>query len=386
MSAEPAQTKPASPENLEHTPLHKLHLELGARMVPFAGYSMPVQYPAGVKAEHEHTRAAASLFDVSHMGQATLAAPGHDLAARALEALTPGNIMGLAPGRVRYTVLLNDQGGIIDDLMVTRPVSPADDGKLLLIVNAARKSADYRVIRAALPAEIELLPDDKAALLALQGPKAGQALAHLGAGVRDLGFMTAAPGVIAGIECTIGRSGYTGEDGFEISVAGDKAEELARALLAEREVAPAGLGARDSLRLEAGLCLYGNDIDETTSPVEAGLGFVIAKRRRGEANFPGAARILSELESGPERLLVGIRPTGAAPARAGTKILSKSGGEIGAVTSGGFGPSVPGPVAMGYVAADQAEIGNRVDLLIRGKAHEGKIVEMPFVPHRYHRG
>jgi aminomethyltransferase len=370
---------------LAKTPLHALHLELGGKMVPFAGYDMPVQYQAGIMAEHLHTRKSAGLFDVSHMGQAYLTAGDHDQAAGLIESLTPGGIRTLGPGRVRYTVLLNDDGGIIDDLMVTRSVAEDEDGRLYLVVNAARKAVDFARIEQALPQGVTLEKAESRALLALQGPRAAEILSGHCRGAGELAFMAAKLTSFNGIDCHISRSGYTGEDGYEISVAGDGAEQIARALLAHDEVEAIGLGARDSLRLEAGLCLYGHDIDETTSPIEAGLNWVIPKRRREEANFPGAKRILRELADGPSRLRVGIRPAGRAPAREGTAIRSKSGDEIGHVTSGGFGPSADGPVAMGYVAPDHAATGTAVDLMIRGKAHDAEICDMPFVEHNYHR-
>jgi len=376
---------PNETQNLKQTQLYSLHLEFGGKMVPFAGYEMPVQYSTGIMAEHIHTRENAGLFDVSHMGQASLVGPDHETVARALEALTPGNIKALKPGRMRYTVLLNDNGGIIDDLMVTRPVSPDEDGRLMLIVNAARKQVDYEHIRANLPDGITLETDDTRALIALQGPKAADVFAHHCDIAQELKFMAASNTKFDGIACHISRSGYTGEDGYEISVSNENAETLARALLSEPEVLPIGLGARDSLRLEAGLCLYGHDIDETTSPVEANLSWVIGKRRREEGGFPGAERILKELENGPSRKRVGIKPSGRAPAREGAVIKTKSGEDIGVITSGGFGPTVKAPVAMGYVATDHAQTGTQIDLMIRDKAHEAEIVDLPFTPHHYAR-
>jgi aminomethyltransferase len=305
----------ASQEDLRETPLAALHRELGARMVPFAGYSMPVQYPSGILAEHKQVRDSAGLFDVSHMGQAVLIGPDHETTARALESLTPGEFLGLAPGRTRYTLLMNDAGGIIDDLMVTRPAAPEDQGRLILVVNAARKAVDYDWFRARLPANVRIEPREDRALLAIQGPKAADVMARHCPKSIGMSFMTAATAEFDGMDCAIWRSGYTGEDGFEISMPAAQAEAFARALLAEPEVGPIGLGARDSLRLEAGLCLYGHDIDETTSPVEADLGFALPKRRRAEGGFPGAARIASELYDGPKRLRVGIQPEGRARLR-----------------------------------------------------------------------
>jgi aminomethyltransferase len=375
----------AATDLLLETPLAGLHRELGAKMVPFAGYSMPVQYPLGILSEHNWTRASAGLFDVSHMGQATLIGPDHATTARALEALTPGEFQALAPGRIRYTLLTTPEGGIIDDLMVTRPADPTEDGRLCLVVNAGRKAIDYAHIAANLPADVRLEVADDLALVALQGPKAAEVLARHAADTAAMGFMTAIRTTIDGVDCHVSRSGYTGEDGYEISVAADRAEALVRALLAEPEVEAIGLGARDSLRLEAGLCLYGHDIDEATSPAEADLGFAIAKRRRAEGGFPGADRILSEIEGGPARLRVGIKPEGRAPAREGTVIRDASGVEIGIVTSGGFGPTAGGPIAMGYVPADYAALGTPVTLVVRGKDLAASVVALPFVPHRYFR-
>jgi aminomethyltransferase len=375
----------AHPDTLRETPLAGLHRELGARMVPFAGYAMPVQYPAGIIAEHRHVRSAAGLFDVSHMGQAFLEGPGHETAARALESLTPGDFLGLAPGRIRYTLLMTASAGIVDDFMVTRPIAPGDDGRLMLVVNAARKEVDYAYIGERLPKGVTIVPDDDRALLALQGPRAATVLSRHAPKATDLAFMTAAPMAFDGIECRVSRSGYTGEDGFEISVAAGNVEAVARALLAEPEVQPIGLGARDSLRLEAGLCLYGHEIDETTSPVEADLGFALSKRRREEGGYPGAARVAEELAAGPARLRVGLLPDGKAPARDGTAIADLSGRPVGIITSGGFGPTVGGPVAMGYVDPAFAAAGTKVALSVRGRDLPATVTPLPFVPHRYFR-
>jgi aminomethyltransferase len=367
---------------LRRTPLHDLHVELGARMVPFAGYSMPVQYE-GILAEHRWTRDGAGLFDVSHMGQRFLFGPDHDTTAAALEALTPGDFRSLKLGAMRYTLLLNDEGGIIDDLMVTRSVSEADDGGLMVVFNASRKEIDDSHIAQRLPGAVALHPMEDRALLALQGPKAGEVIARHCPKAAGLVFMTATSAEFDGIDCHVSRSGYTGEDGFEISVAAKQVETVARALLAEPEVRPIGLGARDSLRLEAGLPLYGHDLDETTSPVEAGLGFAIARSRRSEGAFPGAGRILKELAEGPSRKRVGIRPKGRAPVREGVDLTGPGGTRIGRVTSGGFGPTVNAPVAMGYVASPSAEPGT--DIMVSGRRGEepAEIVPLPFVPHRY---
>ena len=374
---------PHGTASLEQTPLHALHVALGARMVPFAGYAMPVQFPPGILKEHLHTRAHAGLFDVSHMGQAFLIGPDHPTTAAALEALVPADILGLHPGQQRYTQLLNENGGIIDDLMVTRSADPGDDGTLLLVVNASRKAVDYAHIAGQLPEDVRLQPAPERALLALQGPQAAAVLEGLSETPPRLAFMTAAAAKLGGIDCHVSRSGYTGADGFEISLAADKAEALARLLLAEEGVQPIGLGARDSLRLEAGLCLYGHDIDETTSPIEAGLAWSIQKRRRAECGFPGSARIRRELSEGPSRRRVGIRPEGRAPAREGAEIAAVAGERIGTITSGGFGPSVSAPVAMGYVKARYAMPGTAVNLIVRGKPLGGSIVSLPFVSHRY---
>jgi aminomethyltransferase len=369
--------------SLRQTPLTALHRELGARIVPFAGYAMPVQYPAGILAEHRHVRAAAGLFDVSHMGQAFVVGSDHAATARALETLTTGDLQGLGLGQMRYTLLMSDSGGIVDDFIVTRSVSAKDDGTLGIVVNADRKAVDYDYLRARMPAGVKLTAADDWALLALQGPLAAPVMARHCPMAAGLAFMTAMSAEFDGIDCHVSRSGYTGEDGFEISMKADKAETVARALLAEPEVLPIGLGARDSLRLEAGLCLYGHDIDETTTPVEADLRFAIAKRRRAEGGFPGAARIARELAEGPSRLRVGIVPDGKAPARDGTPIADLSGRDIGRITSGGFGATVGGPIAMGYVEMALSAPGTKLALNVRGKAMPATVSELPFVPHRY---
>jgi len=366
-----------SSEALLETPLAALHRELGGRMVPFAGYAMPVQYPAGILQEHLHTRAAASLFDVSHMGQAELVGEG---AAAALERVTPADVQILKPGRQKYGLLTTAEGGILDDFMVANL-----GDRLFLVVNASRKHVDLPYISAALPAGVTLRPLPDRALIALQGPQAVAAIATLAPGIADLPFMGVGRFDIAGVPALVSRSGYTGEDGVEVSVPAEQAERLARALLALPGVRPAGLGARDSLRLEAGLCLYGNDIDETTSPVEAALTWTIGKRRRVAWDFPGAARVREELANGPRRLRVGIRPEGRQPARAHTPIHAPGGEAIGEITSGGFGPSLNGPMAMGYVARSHAADGTALDLMLRGRAVPARIAPLPFVPHRYAR-
>ena len=356
------------------TPLDALHRRLGARMAPFAGYDLPVQYPAGVMAEHIQCRERAALFDVSHMGQISL--HGADAAA-ALETLVPGDVIGINPGRQRYTLFLDEAGGILDDLMV------ANHGdRLLLIVNASRKHADAQHLATRIP-QITAERHHDRALLALQGPAAVTVMARFSPEAAALPFMGVAQLAIAGIPVWISRSGYTGEDGYEISVTDMDAEALAEKLLAEPEVGPAGLGARDSLRLEAGLCLYGNDIDELTTPVEANLAWTVAKRRREAKDFPGAIAVCDQLAHGPTRLRVGIRPDGRAPARADTAIAAEDGTGAGNVTSGGFGPTAGGPVAMGYVRRDLAAEGTPLNLLVRGKQLPARVAALPFVPHRY---
>ena len=370
----------------QKTPLHALHIELGARMAPFAGYDMPIHYRAGVLAEHLHTRKFAGLFDVSHMGQAVIEGADHAAVAGFVETLCPADFLNLAPGRQRYTQLLNDEGGIVDDLMAARPAGA--DGALRLVVNASRKAVDYALIRSRLPSNIRLTPLPETALIALQGPRAASTLARLapGEGLETMAFMSARPARIAGLETFVSRSGYTGEDGYEISLASTPAESFVRILLAEPDVAPIGLGARDSLRLEAGLCLYGHELDETVDPIEAALAWSIQKRRRAEGGFPGDRRIQDALASGPSRQLVGLRPDGRAPAREGTEIVAPDGRPIGVVTSGGFGPSVGAPIAMGYVARACATVGTPVSLMVRGKALSARVVALPFYPHAYYRG
>lgn len=369
--------------DLLRTPLHAEHVARGAKMVPFAGYDMPVQYPLGVLKEHLWTREKAGLFDVSHMGQAHLVGPNHEATAAALEALIPGDILGLEPGRIRYSQLLNREGGILDDLMVTRSRAEAEDGRLMLVVNASRKAADYAHIEAALGPPFKLVPSPDRALVALQGPRAESVLERHCPDAAAMGFMTAMATTFDGLDVHVSRSGYTGEDGYEISVADKDAVALWQTLCADPDVQPIGLGARDSLRLEAGLCLYGHDIDETTSPVEAALTWSIGKRRRVEGGFPGHARIAQEIAEGPSRKRVGIKPDGRQPAREGTVIQDANGREIGRITSGGFGPSVNGPVAMGYVEKAHAKAGTPVGLLVRDKRLEATVVDTTFFPHRY---
>lgn len=346
-------------------------------MVPFAGYEMPVQYPAGILAEHNHTRSKAAIFDVSHMGQVALRG---DNAAAALETLVPGDIAGLAAGRMRYTMFTDDQGGILDDLMVTNV-----GDYLFLVVNAACKDADIAHLRAGLPGlDVDVL-DDRA-LIALQGPAAAGVLARHAPGADTMPFMSALPFEIDGSRLAVTRSGYTGEDGYEISIPAADAVRITELLLADPDVELSGLGARDSLRLEAGLCLYGHDIDQTTTPVEAGLTWSIGKRRRADGGFPGAETVQRQIAEGVDRKRVGILPDGRAPAREGTEITDADGAVIGVVTSGGFGPTAGGPVAMGYVESGHAAKETPVNLVVRGKPRPGRIAAMPFVPNRYYRG
>jgi len=369
------------------TPLYGLHLSLGARIVPFAGYDMPVQYPAGILKEHLWTRDSAGLFDVSHMGQVIVRARSgrYEDAALALESLVPVDILGLGQGRQRYGLFPNAAGGIEDDLMIAHV-----DDHLFVVVNAACKDADFKHLQDHLGFTCEITVLDRA-LIALQGPRAVDALSQLSADVASMKFMEACRVALDGIDCIVSRSGYSGEDGFEISVPVEAAETLARRLLADALVQPIGLGARDSLRLEAGLCLYGNDIDQTTSPAEAALEWAIQKvRRTGGARaggFPGADRILPELASGAGRRRVGLKPEGKAPVRGHTKLYADAEGttEIGEVTSGGFGPSVDGPVAMGYVAIAHAEPGTIVYAAVRGKFLPVAVSLLPFVVPTYKR-
>lgn len=355
---------------LKKTPLHDLHVELGAKLVPFAGWEMPVQYPAGIIAEHAACREGAALFDVSHMCQLTITGPDP---AAALEGLVPGGILTLKPGHARYTQLTTPDGGIYDDLIVTQ-----DGESMFLVVNASMAEQDIELLRAGLP-DHAVTPITDRALIAVQGPGAAAIVAGLYPESADLRFMQSA---VAQDGTRLSRLGYTGEDGFEISVAANAAEALARALI-EAGAVPAGLGARDTLRMEAGLPLYGNDIDRTTSPIEAGLGFSIPKRRREAGDFPGAPRIVAQATDGPARKLVGLRPEGRAPARAGTEIALADGAVIGAVTSGGFSPTLQAPISIGYVPAAHAEPGTELTLILRGKPAPARVVPLPFVPHRY---
>jgi aminomethyltransferase len=375
-----------SAETLKNTPLHELHVELGAKMVPFAGYDMPVSYPSGILAEHRQCRESAALFDVSHMGQVRLAGDG---AAKALESLVPMDVVDLAPGKQRYALFTSEHGGILDDLMITRRGAEFG-GDLLLVVNAACKDADTRHLVTHIGHRCVVQPLPQRALLALQGPKAVAALARLAPGVAALTFMSGARFDIAGADCFVTRSGYTGEDGFEISVDNDRAAGLARQLLAQPEVKPAGLGARDTLRLEAGLCLYGHDIDDKTTPVEAGLTWAIQKvRRPGGAragHYPGAAVIESQLAGAPGYKRVGLLGLEKLPVREGAKLSDAKGHAVGRVTSGTLGPTVGKPIAMAYLASNHAAAGSEVYADVRGKPQPMRVVALPFTPHRYHRG
>jgi len=362
--------------DVKNLPLDSIHRELGAKMVPFAGYSMPIQYKDGIIAEHTATRTAAGLFDVSHMGQVRLRG---DDPAKALETIVPADIQGLAVGRVRYTMFTNDKGGVLDDLMVAR-----DEQGLLLVINAACKAADIEHMQSAIgnQCEIEVIEDN--ALIALQGPKAASVIGQYTTAARHMLFMHHQHLRIKDVSISITRSGYTGEDGFEISIPSDAVEEFVQLLLDEPDVSPVGLGARDSLRLEAGLCLYGNDLDPDTTPIEAGLAWSIQSRRREEGGFPGHAIIKDQIDNGAPRKRIGLKLEGRAPARAGAEIANKNGDIIGTVTSGGFGPTVGGPVAMGYIETDAGTKGDSVDIMVRGKPLAAEITSPVIVPHRYH--
>ena len=367
--------------SLARTPLYELHLKLGARMVAFAGYHMPVQYERGIIHEHQHTRAAAGLFDVSHMGQVRISGQG---AAPAMESLAPMDVVDLGVGQMRYGAFTDESGGVLDDFIL------ANTGRdLFVVVNAACKADDIRRMRGALDGQCDFQELESRALLALQGPAAVEVLSALASGLEKMPFMTSSEVELGGIACGISRSGYTGEDGFEISVPADSAEDLALKLLANDSVAPIGLGARDSLRLEAGLCLYGQDLTRDTSPIEAGLAWTVAKARRSggarAGGFPGQRRILAELADGAPRRLVGLRPQGRAPVRAGAALVDADGGEIGSVTSGGFGPTLGGPVAMGYVGRAHRKPGTIVRAVVRGKQLPAEVVPLPFVERRYYR-
>jgi aminomethyltransferase len=357
-------------------PLDAWHRARGARMVPFAGYAMPIQYE-GIIAEHRWTRESAGLFDVSHMGQLLIAGPG---AEKGLETLLPADLSILKEGRLRYSLLLADDGGIIDDLMVTRR-----GDHFYMVVNGATKEGDIGQLRERLPRTVVVDHMKEQALLALQGPKAVEILSRLVAGVEQLGFMTGGAFELGGVKAWISRSGYTGEDGFEISMPASRASQIADLLAGDPQVRPIGLGARDSLRLEAGLPLYGHDLDADTTPIEADLGFAISKRRRGEGGFAGWHRIAREIEQGPIRRRVGLAVEGRQPVREGALVLDAEGTEVGKVTSGGFSPMLEAPIAMAYVPTAMAGQGTTIGLAQRGKVFQAKVVPMPFVPHRYHR-
>ena len=386
-----AESAPA--EVLSETVFAERHRRAGARMVPFGGYAMPVQYPAGIIAEHNWTREHAGLFDVSHMGPCFLslnatagdAEADHTAIAAIVEPLICGDIAGLKPGQIRYTLLLNQAGGVIDDLMIARPSDPAAAGTLYIVVNAGTKDGDFDLIRKAAADRATLRRADDGGLVALQGPEAGSVMSIVIPAATELGFMTYGTFEWEGGRVTVSRSGYTGEDGFEILVPAMLAGVLWDRLSADERVKPVGLGARDSLRLEAGLPLNGHDLDATTSPVEADLAFAISKRRREAGDFPGAKRILHELDQGTMRRRVGIKPAGRMPARDGSEIRDSEGRAIGIITSGGYGPSVEGPIAMGYVAAVAAAPDTPVNLVVRGKEIAAMVVPLPFVPHRYYR-
>ena len=379
-----------SDENLKTVVLNDKHVAAGGRMVPFSGYSLPVQYPAGIMAEHKWTREHAGLFDVSHMGPSflTLESPtgdaeaDHAAVAALVEPLVCGDIKGLKPGQIRYTLLLNASGGALDDLMIAR--SPLYPGSLYIVVNAGTKEGDFALIERAAAGKAKFTRADDGALLALQGPEAVAVLSAIVPGVEDLGFMTYAPFQWQGDKLIVSRSGYTGEDGYEILCDAGRASALWEALLADARVKPIGLGARDSLRLEAGLPLYGHDLDETVSPTEAGLRFAISKRRREAADFPGAERILREFAGDLSRIRVGLLVDGA-PAREGAEILDASGAVIGVVTSGGFAPTLGRAIALGFVPPAHAAPGTMLTVSVRGRAQPARVTETPFVPHRYYR-
>lgn len=381
----------ASNAPLKKTPLHALHVKLGGRMVEFGGYDMPVQYTEGIMAEHNWTRTHAGLFDVSHMGPCFLELPtiggadAHEKISDIFEPLVCADVRGMKPGEQKLTLLLDESGGILDDLMVARAPDAQGDGALYIVVNAGTKEADFARIAAHAGDRARLTRMDSSALLALQGPEAGAIMAELAPATRDMTFMQSGPVMIDGVKCAVSRSGYTGEDGFEILYPAGGAVAFAERLLADPRVKPIGLGARDSLRLEAGMCLYGHDIDTTKSPIEASLGWTVSKVRRERGDFPGAARILNEIKNGVASKRVGIRPLGRAPAREGTEIQSADGAVIGVITSGGFGPSVNSPVAMGYVATSHSKVGTPLKLIVRGKALEAEVAALPFVPHQYKR-
>lgn len=373
----------AETENLKQTALHDLHVAHNGRMVGFGGYALPVQY-LGIVAEHNHTRNEASLFDVSHMGQINVTGPDFEATAAALETLMPGELLALKPGEMRYTVLLNENGGIEDDLIVTRPAEGlAPDGTMFIVVNAATKQADLELLRQTLGDRLEFTLHEDLSLIAIQGPKAAEILSRHSTIPSELTFMQANTGKIDEFTCYVSRAGYTGEDGFEISVVNADALALAERLLAEPELLPAGLGARDSLRLEAGLCLYGHDMNDTIDPVSAGLIFAIGKRRRTEGGFIGAEHVLKVLADGPANKRVGIRFDGRMPVREGAELVDEAGEVIGHITSGTFSPTLQAPIAIGYLPVAHAKIDTPVTAIVRGKPVTGTVTKMPFVAQRY---
>ena len=378
-------------DSLKTTPLHAVHVELGARMAGFAGYDMPIQFD-GVMAEHNWTRKHAGLFDVSHMGPCFFALKdgvgggdaAHARIAQIIERVVPGDIQGLKPGQARLSVILNEDGGILDDLIITRPEVDELQGVLYIVVNGAVKEQDFAIFEGLAPDEASLTRADDRVLVALQGPKAEEVLADYFPECRELSFMQSRRMYLGDVRCGVSRCGYTGEDGFEILIFREGGVQFVKDLLADERVKPIGLGARDSLRLEAGLCLYGNDMDTSRTPVEASLTWLIQKVRRERGDFPGAAKILNQIAEKPAEKLVGIRPKDRAPAREGTEIFIGD-EKVGVITSGGFGPTVGGPVAMGYVATPHAKAGTEITLMVRGKPRAAEIAKLPFVPHNYKR-
>lgn len=360
----------------KQTALFSLHQELGGKMVPFAGYDMPVQYPLGIMKEHLHTRASAGLFDVSHMGQVELSG---DNVEEKLETLLPADVQALKPGRIKYSFFTNDDGGVIDDLMITKD----DEGKLFLVINAGCKEGDLEHMRKHLKG-VEIVEREDQGLIALQGPQASAVLSRFAPEAETQGFMSCIFADIDGVNCRVSRSGYSGEDGYEISIPNSDIDRISRLLLAEAEVEAIGLGARDSLRLESGLCLYGHELDTSTTPVEADIIWAIPKSRRSTGGFPGAERILSEITEGPKRIRVGIKPEGRAPMREGTALFSGD-EQVGTITSGGFGPSAGHPVAMAIIRVDLKEIGTELEAEVRGKRLACKVADLPFVKQNYYR-
>jgi len=386
-----AGRSPPLSETLKYTPLHQAHVAGGGRMVGFAGYELPVQYRDGVLKEHLWTREHAGAFDVSHMGPAFLTLTDksgdgdadHAAIAAIVETLVCGDIKGLKPGQLRYTLLLNKDGGLIDDLMIGRPAAADRQGMLYIVVNAATKDGDYALIEQAAGGRATLSRADDRALIALQGPEAIDVLKAIVPEVADLTFMTFRRFDYASDQIVVARSGYTGEDGFEILIKAPYAQAFWERLLADERVRPIGLGARDSLRLEAGLPLYGHDADETVSPIEANLGFAVSKRRLKAADFPGAARVIRERDGALARVRVGLRVLEGAPAREGAEIADGSGVVVGRVTSGGFAPSLSAPIAMGFAPPELSAVGTPLNVIVRGKQQAAEVVAMPFVPHRY---